>query len=86
MADLMVIVGDIVHWNVSFIRVAQDWEVNGFEEFIRLLYSTHPSPLGTNRFWRNKAPPKAVFFAWTTTLGKILTTGNLRKRRVIIVN
>ncbi|KAG2699994.1 hypothetical protein I3760_07G213400 [Carya illinoinensis] len=31
------------------------------------------------RLWRNKAPPKALFFIWTAALGKILTTDNLRK-------
>jgi hypothetical protein len=36
--------------------------------------------------WRNKATLRAVFFAWTTSLGKILTADNLRKRHVIIVD
>ena len=38
------------------------------------------------RLWRNKAPPKALFFTWTAALGKILTTDNLRKRRIIILD
>ncbi|KAG7990850.1 hypothetical protein I3843_02G045100 [Carya illinoinensis] len=38
------------------------------------------------RLWRNKAPHKTLFFVWTAALGKILTTDNLRKRRVIITD
>jgi hypothetical protein len=35
--------------------------------------------------WRNKVPLIVAFFAWTTTLGKILTLDNLTKRHVIVV-
>ncbi|KAF5446588.1 hypothetical protein F2P56_032204, partial [Juglans regia] len=38
------------------------------------------------RLWRNKAPPKAIFFTWTAALGKILTTDNLRKCRIVILD
>uniref|UniRef100_A0A2N9J9F5 Reverse transcriptase domain-containing protein n=1 Tax=Fagus sylvatica TaxID=28930 RepID=A0A2N9J9F5_FAGSY len=34
--------------------------------------------------WKAKVPPRVAFFVWTSALGKILTTDNLRKRRVII--
>ena len=36
--------------------------------------------------WRAKVPPRVAFFTWTAALGKILTTDNLRKRRVIILD
>ncbi|KAG2729847.1 hypothetical protein I3760_01G267900 [Carya illinoinensis] len=36
--------------------------------------------------WRSKAPTKAAFFVWTAVLGKILTTDNLRRRGLIIVD
>ena len=38
------------------------------------------------KLWRHKAPPKASFFVWAASLGKILTTDNLRKRRIIIAD
>jgi hypothetical protein len=36
--------------------------------------------------WRTQAPSRAAFFAWSAVLGKILTTENLRKRKIIIVD
>lgn len=36
--------------------------------------------------WRNKAPLRMVFFVDSAALGKILTTNNLRKRHVILVD
>ena len=32
----------------------------------------------------SKAPPKVVFFMWSTVLGKILTMDNLRKKNIIV--
>ena len=38
-------------------------------------------------FGRLKSPPSLVaFFSWTTALGRILTTDNLRKRNIILVS
>uniref|UniRef100_A0A2N9EX59 Reverse transcriptase domain-containing protein n=1 Tax=Fagus sylvatica TaxID=28930 RepID=A0A2N9EX59_FAGSY len=36
--------------------------------------------------WRAKAPPRMAFFVWTAALGRILTTNNLRRRRVIVLD
>jgi hypothetical protein len=36
--------------------------------------------------WQNQAPSRAVFFAWSAALGKILTLDNLRKMQVIMVD
>jgi exonuclease III len=36
--------------------------------------------------WRTKAPPRVAFFVWTAALGRILTTDNLRRRRVIVLD
>jgi hypothetical protein len=36
--------------------------------------------------WKAKVPSRVAFFVWTAALGKILTTENLRKRRVIILD
>jgi len=35
--------------------------------------------------WRVKAPLRVSFFAWTTTLGKVLMNNNLQKRTVVVV-
>ncbi|XP_042974564.1 uncharacterized protein LOC122306191 [Carya illinoinensis] len=115
-ADLMVLSGDQVQWDVTFSRATQDWEMNCFEAFFSRVYSARLQvscadklwwiPAGKGIFsvysfyksltcrpdsqfpwrslWRNKAPPKALFFTWAAALGKILTTDNLRKCRIII--
>jgi hypothetical protein len=36
--------------------------------------------------WRTQAPSRAVFFAWSAVLGKILTLDNLKKRHVIVID
>lgn len=33
-----------------------------------------------------KNPPKAAFFVWTASVNKILTTYDLRKRRVMVLD
>jgi hypothetical protein len=36
--------------------------------------------------WRNKAHSMVAFFVWATTLGKILTLDNMRKKHVIVLD
>ena len=36
--------------------------------------------------WKSKAPPRVAFFMWTAALGCILTTDNLRRHRVIVLD
>ncbi|KAK9995838.1 hypothetical protein SO802_020524 [Lithocarpus litseifolius] len=36
--------------------------------------------------WQAKVPSRVAFFSWSASLGKILTTDNLRKRRVIVLD
>jgi hypothetical protein len=36
--------------------------------------------------WKSKAPPRVAFFVWTAALGSILTTDNLRRRHVIVLD
>ena len=36
--------------------------------------------------WKSKAPPRVAFFVWTAALGRILTTDNLQRRRVIVLD
>ena len=36
--------------------------------------------------WQSKVPPRVAFFSWSSSLGKILTTDNLRKRHVIVLD
>ena len=37
-------------------------------------------------FWKQKIPSRVAFFVWTAALGKCLTIGNLRKRKVCILD
>ena len=36
--------------------------------------------------WKQKIPSRVAFFVWTAALGKCLTIGNLRKRKVCILD
>ena len=36
--------------------------------------------------WQSKVPPRVAFFSWSTSLGKILTTNNLCKRRIVVLD
>jgi hypothetical protein len=36
--------------------------------------------------WKAKVPPRVAFFSWIASLGKALTTNNLRKRGLIILD
>ena len=36
--------------------------------------------------WKLKVPPRVAFFTWSASLGKILTTDNLRKWRVLVLD
>jgi hypothetical protein len=36
--------------------------------------------------WKTKAPPRVAFFVWAAALGHILTTDNLRRRHVIVLD
>ena len=36
--------------------------------------------------WQSKVPSRVAFFSWSASLGKILTTDNLRKRCVLVLD
>ena len=36
--------------------------------------------------WKPKVPSRVAFFVWTTALRNILTTDNLRKRKILILD
>ena len=36
--------------------------------------------------WQSKVSPRVAFFYWTTALGNILTTDNLQKRHIIVLD
>jgi hypothetical protein len=48
--DHLLLASDSHHWNVSFIRVAQDWEVDFFTPFFNLLYSIKLRQSGEDKF------------------------------------
>ena len=55
--------------------------------FYTTLISPHPSGIFPwKSVWKAKVPSRVAFFVWTAALGKILTTENLRKRRVTILD
>uniref|UniRef100_A0A2N9IAI6 Reverse transcriptase domain-containing protein n=1 Tax=Fagus sylvatica TaxID=28930 RepID=A0A2N9IAI6_FAGSY len=55
--------------------------------FYNTLISSHlPGIFPWKSVWKAKVPSRVAFFVWTAALGKILTTENLRKRRVTILD
>ena len=58
----------------------------GFE--VRGYYSSFYPPnlisFPWRMIWQSKVPPRVAFFSWSASLGKILTTDNLRKSCVIV--
>jgi hypothetical protein len=38
-ADLMIAHNDVVHWDINFIRLVHDWEVDSISSFFNVLYS-----------------------------------------------
>uniref|UniRef100_A0A2N9HAP6 Reverse transcriptase zinc-binding domain-containing protein n=1 Tax=Fagus sylvatica TaxID=28930 RepID=A0A2N9HAP6_FAGSY len=58
-----------------------------FVLFTTTLISSHlPGIFPWKSVWKAKVPSRVAFFVWTAALGKILTTENLRKRRVTILD
>ena len=58
------------------------FEVQGF------YYSLSPSSVidfPWKMVWQSKVHPRVAFFSWTTALGKILTTNNLWKRHIAVL-
>jgi hypothetical protein len=39
------------HWDVTFSRLAQDWELESFASFLELLYSTKVKGIGADTVW-----------------------------------
>ena len=60
----------------------------GFE--VRGYYSSFYPPTFVSfpwrMIWQSKVPPRVAFFSWSTSLGKILTTDNLHKRQVMVLD
>ena len=71
---------DSIHWNLSSHAI---FEVSSF-------YSALTQPSTSHFLWRfvfkAKVPSRVAFFIWTASLGKILTTDNLRRHKVIILD
>jgi hypothetical protein len=38
-ADLRILNNDVVHWDINFIRLVHDWEVDFVSSFFNVLYS-----------------------------------------------
>ena len=70
----------IIQWNIQFIRLIHDWEVEVLASFYRCLYDCKMRGVGVDKLWwvpsksiwRSKAPPRVAFFAWMAACGKIL--------------
>ena len=67
------------------------WNLGSREAFeVRSFYSALIQPSSSyfpwRSVWKAKVHSRVAFFLWTAALGKILTTDNLRKRRVTILD
>ena len=67
---------DSMSWNPFSRKV---FEVKSFYKVL-LPASAHFFPWKS--VWRPKVPSKVCFFLWTVALGRVLTTDNLRRRRL----
>jgi hypothetical protein len=71
--------------NTSFIgTLPRERGMFDVRSFYNILVFHDSTPFPWKSIWRNRAPLRVVFFAWTVTLGKIFTIGNLRKQNVIM--
>jgi hypothetical protein len=70
---------DRLVWNLSNRGL---FEVNSYYEVLNR--KDGPS-FPWKSIWCVKAPAIVTFFVWTTSLGKILTHDNLRKRNVLVI-
>ena len=71
---------DTIGWNLGS---RETFEVRSFySALIQPSYSYFP----WRSVWKAKVPSRVAFFLWTAALGKILTTDNLQKRRVTILD
>jgi hypothetical protein len=71
---------DTICWNLG------SREVFEVRSFYLALIQPSSSYFPWRSVWKAKVPSRVAFFLWTATLGKILTTDNLRKRRIIILD
>jgi hypothetical protein len=71
---------DSIFWNFSS---HASFEVSSFYS---ALTQSATSQFPWRLVWKAKVPSRVAFFIWTASLGKILTTDNLRRRRVIILD
>lgn len=70
--------GDKMHWTHSKKGI---FSVNSFYQ---KLTNSRMSMFPWKSIWKMKVPSKAAFFVWTTSLDKILTTDNLRKKVIVL--
>ena len=68
---------------IRFVGNLQGIEVRGYyNSFYPPTFVSFPWRM----IWQSKVPPRVAFFSWFASLGKILTTDNLRKRRVMVLD
>ncbi len=71
---------DVMCWNPSSHKL---FEV---KSFYAMLHPVSTKVFPWKKVWKSKAPSKVSFFLWTAAMGKILTTENLRKRRLVVID
>ena len=58
----------------------------GVRGFYRSFYPSTSLSFPWRMIWQSKVPPRVAFFSWFASLGKIITTDNLRKRCVLVLD
>ena len=61
----------------------QGFEVGGYYHSLSM---SHAMSFPWKISWRLKVPPRVAFFSWIAALGKILSTNNLQKRDIIVLD
>ena len=53
MADLMQYTDTVLHWDVNFLRAAQDWELESLSNFMDMIYGTSVKGSGQDKLcWK----------------------------------
>jgi hypothetical protein len=83
--DLLIFDGTSFQWDVSFIRLVQDWELESIVVFMEVIYSVVPSQVGkdticwepsfqrvftVNSFYKVLLPPATRYFPWKSVEAK----------------
>jgi len=67
-ANYLDLSSSFIHWNPSFVRAAHDWELESFDSFFSLLYSSKTHPGEVDNLWTPPSSQKFTVNSYYTLL------------------